>query len=172
MVDERTPKVPEEAASGEPRVPPGGSLESTIRRDAMGQWFHDGVRVEHEAIRRGFDAWIERHENGRYVLKNDVNWTFVDIEGPPIFVRRVDVHTTGLRLSLSDGRNEWLKLMTLRLDRRGALYCQVREGRLTAQFSRQAMFDLEPVLDEVAGEVVIAIADQHVRPPTTETPIE
>ncbi len=170
--DRLTPTTePSGPVTGRPRVPPGGSLASTIRRDANGQWYHDGAVVDHVGIQRSFDRWIERHENGRYVLKNDVNWAFVEIEGAPIFVRRVEVDAEGLRLALSDGREEWLQAESLRQDYEGRLYCQVRGGRLTAQFSRQATFDLEPVLGEAAGSVVIQVGERQVQPALTDTPI-
>ena len=160
------------AVSGLPRVPPGKSAESTIRRDRFGRWFHDGEPVAHPGVQKCFDAWIERHENGRYVLRNSINWAFVVIDGAPIIVKRVRVVADGLRLGLSDGRDEPLRASTLRQDPEGILYCQVRQGRLTAQFSRQAVFDLEPVLDEDDEGVMVTVGEARVRPPVTESPIQ
>ncbi len=157
--------------SGLPRVPPGKSAESTIRRDRFGRWYHDGQPVAHEGVQKCFDAWIERHENGRYVLRNSVNWAFVVIDGAPIIVKRVRVAPDGLWLGLSDGREELLQAPTLRQDPEGILYCQVRQGRLTAQFSRQAVFDLEPFVDEDDEGITVAVGQDRVRPVVTESPI-
>ena len=157
---------------GLPRAPPGTSVESTIHRDREGRWFHDGVRVEHDGVRRSFDAWIDRHANGRYVLKNAVNWAFVEIEGAPIIVKRVVLRNETWQLTLSDGRTEHLREQTLRQDADGVLYCTVRDGRLTAQFSRQAMFDLEPFVDEDEQGTGLRFGDRLVRPPVTDKPID
>ncbi len=157
---------------GQPRLPPGFSVETSIRRDRQGRWFHEGEPIDHEGVSRSFDMWVERHENGRYVLKNKVNWAFVEIEGAPIFVRRVEVGDHEVRLVLSDGRREPLRGDTVRSDRDGGLYCQVRHGRLTAQFSRQAMFDLEPVLDQDDVGIVLRLGDVLVHPTVTDSPIE
>ena len=156
---------------GVPRVPPGGSVESTIRRDRDGRWFHDGAPVDHPGVIRSFDQWIARHEDGRYVLKNTVNWAYVHIEGAPVFVRRARVEDATVCMDLSDGRQERLHPETLRLDEAGVLYCQVRFGRLTAQFSRQATFDLEAVVDDDDDGVLLRIGGREYRPETTATPV-
>ena len=49
--------------------PPGRSRESTIRLDADGCFFHDGVPVEHPKLRDALHTWIARHpDDGRYIL--------------------------------------------------------------------------------------------------------
>lgn len=156
---------------GWPAVPPGASSEVDIRRDAEGRWYHEGVLVEHEGVARSFDAWVDRHENGRYVLRNEVNWAFVEIEGPPMFVRRVQVQPEALQLELSGGLVEALKPETLRRDREGRLYCQVRGGRLTAAFGRQAMFDLSPVLEGDEQAVRVRVGTTAFEPSVTDDPI-
>ena len=154
-----------------PTPPPGATVESKIRRDIDGNWFDDGVRVEHPGIVRSFDAWIDRHDNGRYVLKNSVNWAFVEVEGAPIDVRRVAVEHNGLSLALSDGRTETLQPDTLRQDAYGVLYCQVRKGRLTARFSRQAMFDLAPVVEEGDDGVALRLGGVSIQPEVADDPV-
>ena len=139
--------LPDGARSGqrggvsEAPIPPL-SRETTIRRDADGRWFHEGQPVTHAAVARAFDAWVDRTEDGRYRLANEVNWAYVEIEGAPLFVDRASFTDAGLSLALSDGRSELLDPRTLRLDGRGHLYCQAREGRLAAKFRRRAMLDL------------------------------
>ncbi|MEL7369661.1 MAG: hypothetical protein AAFN74_12160 [Myxococcota bacterium] len=157
--------------TGVPRLPPGRSVESSIRRDRDGRWYHDGQLVDHEGVRRSFDAWIERHENGRYVVKNNVNWAFVEIEGAPVFVRTLRIHPDGLALLLSDGRTERLRSDTLRQDAEGRLYCQVRFDRLTAEFSRRATLELEPIVEETDTGIALRIAGHLVTPPITDRPV-
>ena len=128
--------------------------------------------IEHEGVRKSFDAWVDRHENGRYVLRNSVNWAFVEIEGAPMIVRSVQITDADWSLSLSDGRTESMRVETLRQDADGILYCQVRSGRLTAQYSRRAMFDVESAVDEDEIGIVLKIGDRTVRPPVSESPIE
>lgn len=155
----------------EPRLPPGFSRETTIRRDAQGRWFHDGDPVENPAVARAFDRWIDRADDGRWCLKNSANWAYVEIEGAPIFVRDLRLEGGAALLELSDERSEPLEPSTLRRDRAGVLYCTVRGGRLPAQFTRRAMWALEPVVAEDEAGVYLALSGAKVRPPEVAEPL-
>jgi hypothetical protein len=161
----------------------GRSRETTIRRDAQGRWFHDGDPLEHPNLVRSFDRWIERAQDGRYCLKNDINWAYVTIEGPPMFVRavRFDAHADGrdgggadadgVRLVLSNDREEGLVPDTLRQGEDGALYCDVAGGTMVARFDRHAQAQLARVLGEDAGGVYLGLAGARVRPPVVRDPL-
>lgn len=156
----------------EPSLPPGLSRETTIRRDADGRWFHDGEPVINAAVARAFDRWIDLSEDGRFCLRNRVNWAYVEIEGPPIFVERVRLEGGRAVLSLSDERIEPLDLETVRRDAEGRLYCTVREGRLTAQLGRRAMLDVAEWLDEDGEGVCLRVGEHAVRPPLVDDPLD
>jgi hypothetical protein len=152
-------------------VPPGLSRETSIRRTADGRWFHDGMPIRHPGIRKAFDAWVGRADDGRYVLQNDVNWAYIEIEGAPVRVDRVRLNDDTPVLELSDERTEPLRLESLRQDADGHLYCDVRDGRLTAQFTRQALFDLEPLLREDERGIYLEVAGRAVVPPVEAEPV-
>jgi uncharacterized protein len=152
-------------------LPPFFSRESTIRRDAFGTWYHEGVAVENEAIARAFDRWIDVAEDGRYRLKNAINWVYVEIEGAPIIVRTVDFEGDRVSLHLSDATIEQLRPETLRQDRHGALYCDVRNGTLPAQFSRAAHALLAPLVGEEDGRPYLEIGGARVMPPIVDEPL-
>ena len=145
-----------------PPAVPGHSRETTLRRDEEGHWFHDGVRVTNEKIAVAFDRWIDIGDDGRFILKNNVNWAFVEIEGAPVTVRSAHPTPEGVTLWLSDGRSEALDLATVRQGPDGQLYCTVRGGRLTARFSRRAVLSLEPVLAEDAQGICLQVGDTRV----------
>ena len=117
----------------------GRSRQTSIRRNARGEWFDGDEPLAHPGICRAFDRWIARAQDGRYCLLNAVNWAYVEIEGAPIFVRRAWVVGETIDLHLSDDRVERLVPSTLRQGLDGALYCTVREGTLPACFDRNAM---------------------------------
>ncbi|HEY2735343.1 MAG TPA: hypothetical protein VGI70_15205 [Polyangiales bacterium] len=151
----------------------GQSRETTIRRDALGRWFHDGAPLDHAGLTRAFDRWLERAEDGRYCLKNDINWAYVTIEGPPLFVRTVRLEPSGdVKLSLSDDRVEPLAADTLRQDRDGALYADVRDRTMVARFDRLAMQQLESVLKEDEQGVYLALGAERVRPKVVSDPLQ
>lgn len=149
----------------------GRSRETPIRRDAEGRWFHANDPLEHPNLVRAFDSWIERAEDGRYCLKNDINWAYFTLEGAPFFVRSVDVSESGVRLHLSNGKAEPLDPATLRLGPEGALYCDVQHGTMAARFDRHAMFQLEPLIGEDALGATIRIGGITVHPAVVADPL-
>jgi hypothetical protein len=148
----------------------GMTRETPIRRDDQGRWFHEGELLEHPNLVRAFDRWIDRAEDGRYCLKNDINWAYFTLEGPPFFVRSVRFDGPTLWLSLSDDRTEQLDPATLRQGPDGALYCNVR-GSMPARFDRHAMQQLEPVLQQDDKGVYLALGQDRVRPPVASDPL-
>lgn len=149
----------------------GHSRETNLRRDEEGRWFHDGVRVTNEKVARAFDAWIDVGNDGRFILKNDVNWAFVEIEGAPVTVRSAHPNADGVTLWLSDGRSELLDVATVRQGPDGQLYCTVRGGRLAARFSRRAVLSLEPVLEEDERGIFLQVGSSTVVVSTVDDPL-
>ncbi|MEM1025130.1 MAG: hypothetical protein AAGD10_02795 [Myxococcota bacterium] len=153
-------------------MPEGFSRETSIRRTEEGLWFHDGEPVEHPGVRRAFDGWIDRAEDGRYILRNEVNWAYVEVEGAPVFVLHARADQETVRLQLGDHRTENLDFDSLRQDVDGFLYCSVREGRLTAKFTRDALFDLDGLwVEDEDGQVAIRWRDRIHPIPVTEEPV-
>lgn len=150
----------------------GRTRETKIRRDALGRWFDGDVPIEHELLTRAFDSWIERAEDGRYCLKNDINWAYVAIEGAPVFVRSLSIDgEERVTLRLSDGREERLDPATLREATTGALHCQVRGGTLPARFDPHAALQLAPLVAEDERGTYVSIEGARVRPNVVEDPL-
>jgi hypothetical protein len=150
----------------------GRTRETAIRRDASGRWWNGEDRIDHPNLVRAFDAWVDVAEDGRYCLKNDINWAYVTIEGAPLFVRSVSVNRDAVRLTLSDGAEEPLDTGSLREGVDGALYCDAREGRLTARFDRVAAQGLEALLDEDDEGVFLTLGGARIRPPVVDDPLK
>ncbi len=153
-------------------LPFGLSRETQIRRDARGRWFDGVVEIEHPRIREAFDRWIERAEDGRYILKNATHWAYVAIEGPPVWVRRAKPLGVGVELELSDGRTEALDPTTLRQDLEGRLYATVRGGQMPAGFTRQAGADLMDLLEEDGEQIVLVLGAARIPIEVRAAPLE
>jgi hypothetical protein len=152
-------------------LPPGASRETRIARDALGRWSDDGAPIEHEKLARAFDRWVDRAPDGRYCLHNAIHWVYVSIEGPPAFVRAAAIEGDEVRLTLAGGRTERLDPDTLRVGPDGALYCDVRGGRLPARFDNAATMALAPLLGEDEGGPYLRLGDRIVRPPQVGDPL-
>lgn len=150
----------------------GLSRETTLYRDAEGRWFFDDEPVAHPNLSRAFDGWIGRGDDGRYCLRNSINWAYVRIDGPPYFVRAVQLLPDGgIGLSLSGDRESRLDPATLCQDAAGALYCRVFEEALIARFDSHAAAQLGPRLHEDGAGVYLDIDGKQVRPPLVDDPL-
>jgi hypothetical protein len=142
-------------------VPMIWSRETQLRRDRFGVWFDGDEAIDQPAISRAFDRWIELADDGRYCLKNSVNWAYVSIEGAPIFVRQARLLNAGCELELSDGRVEVLDPATIAVDAEGAIHCRVRGGTLWARFDHAAAMRLSEALVDEGGAAVLLLGGQR-----------
>ena len=143
----------------------GRTRETDIRRDAGRRWWKGAERIEHPGLVRSFDGWIDRAEDGRFCLSNDINWAYFALEGPAYFVESVALHAGGVTLHLSGDRTEELDPSSLRQDELGALWCDVREGRCPARFENHAATALAELIEEDDEGVLVRVGGQTYRPP-------
>lgn len=150
--------------------PFGLSRETTIRRTADGKWFQDDEAIDNPKLARAFDRWITRAEDGRYCLKNDVNWAYFTLEGAPYFVRAVEHSGERVQLTLSNDEQVTLDLRSLREGPDGALYCDAYPG-MAARFDSHAAVQLGARLEEDEQGPYFLHQGQRVRPPRVSEPV-
>jgi hypothetical protein len=151
------------------RLPPpaGSSRESSIVLDARGRFWHDGQLVSHPGLSRAFASWLRRHpDDGRYILCNGYDWTYLRVEATPFFVQGLRRDGDVLLLSLSDGSEEPLVPESLRVGVDDALEVRVKRGAFEARFTPPAQAALEPfVVESASGEPAISIGGREHRIP-------
>lgn len=154
----------------EEKLPFGLSRETSIERTADGRWFHEGEPIENPKLARAFDRWVTRAEDGRWCLKNEINWAYFKLEGAPYFVRAVRVEGGRAQLLLSTDR--WVELdpRSLREGPDNVLYCDVAPGDV-ARFESHAAVQLGDLLEEDAEGPYFRVGDQRVRPPRVQDPL-
>ena len=147
------------------RLPPpaGSSRESSIVLDENGCFWHDGQPLSHPGLERAFAAWLTRHpDDGRYILCNGYDWTYLTVEDAPFFVRSVRAQGDTLVLGLSDAGEEPLVPGSLRVGKREALYVSVKQGRFSARFTPAAQRALLPFLVESdSGELMLELGSKR-----------
>ncbi len=143
------------------------SRESRIRVDRDGHIWHEGERVLHPGLARTLARWIDLDENGRYVMRNALDWCFVTVDHTPLVVRALRLETDPamrVEVELSDDSTEALDLSTVQVDPDGVVYAHVRGGRLLARFDRQPSFKfLEHVETDGRGLMTFMLGSKTAR---------
>lgn len=145
-------------------APEGRSRESSIVIDAQGRFWHDGALVEHPQMAEAFARWVRRHpDDGRYILSNGYDWTYIRVEDVPLVVRSVQLQASPPQVELSDGSREPLIPQALREGPGGVLYLRVRDGELDARFSQHAQLSLASALRQLPdGRIGLELGPQVV----------
>jgi hypothetical protein len=144
------------------RLPPpeGRSRESSIVLGKGGRFFHDGAPVEHPGMHKAFASWLKRHpDDGRFILSNGYDWTYLTVEGPAYFVSAVRAVDGRPELELLDGRTLPLDPQALSSDAEGKLWLRLPEGE-QACFTAAAQLELSPWLVEKPAGIGVQIAGQ------------
>ncbi len=144
------------------RLPPpeGRSRESSIVLTRDGRFFHDGAPVEHPGMKKAFASWLSRHpDDGRDILTNGYDWTYLTVEGARVFVQSVRDRAGQPEVTLLDGRELLLDAPAVSCDSDGKLWLLLPEGE-KAGFTPAAQLELAPWLVEQAGAVGLQIAGQ------------
>ena len=139
--------------------------QSGIRVDREGRFVHEGAEVTHEGLRRALFRWLDRQEDGRYVLRLDERrFAYLDVEDTPLVARAARVDPTGtVQLALSDGAEEALDPETLTVDAAGVLRAWVRGGRLEARLASSAAAALADLLTELDGRPALRVGGRIQR---------
>jgi hypothetical protein len=138
-------------------APEGRSRESSIVLAADGRFFHEGEPVTHPGMHQAFASWLQRHpDDGRYILSNGYDWTYLTVEGPARFVRAVRSADGRPELVLFDGLEVPLDPRDLRSDAEGKLSVALARGE-PASFTAAAQLQLAPWLEERDGVVGLQI---------------
>jgi uncharacterized protein len=124
-----------------------------LRLDRDGQFWHQGVRVEHARLRRALLRWLDVRDDGRDLVRLDADrYAYVEVEDAHLRVTAARWQDDRLRLWLDDGSDEELAYATLTSGVDGGLGCRVRGGRLRARFStsaqQTALERVEPDVDD------------------------
>jgi hypothetical protein len=142
---------------------------SGIRIDREGRFIHEGEEVRHDGLRAALFRWLDRLEDGRYVLRLDAQrYAYVDVDDTPLVARSARADGGGVLLGLSDGSEEALDPGTLTVDGEGVLRCWVRGGRLEARLATSAAATLaeEMITEEEEGRPVLVLGGRrHPLPP-------
>lgn len=152
----------DDAAAGKPDAAMIERLrQSGLTLDREGRWWHQGEIVSHQGLANAFHRWLDRLDDGRFIIRLDEKrYAYVDVEDAPYVVRVLSLSRDAIVLQLSDGSRESLCADTLAAGADDALYCRVKDGRFEARFSRTAHFRLAELVVETAEGFALRWAGQ------------
>ncbi|MCO5170546.1 MAG: DUF1285 domain-containing protein [Planctomycetes bacterium] len=149
----------------------GLSRETDIVLDRDGRFLVAGVPFEHERLAEVFAGWLDRGPDGRYVLRNDLHWVYLTVEGAPLHARRAELEGDEVTLVLHGGERAPLRPETLREGPDGALHADVRDGTWVARLAPAAALDLAPLLVEHEGGAAIVVGGRAHPIPQVDDPL-
>jgi hypothetical protein len=118
-----------------------------IRIDKDGVWYYKGNEMFRKDIVALFYQGLESDQAGRYLVKNEKEAFYIDVEDVPYAVISVEYNTNKegnsfFNIKLSDDSVEQLDLSTLRIGKENVLYCSVKKNVFEARFTRKSYYQL------------------------------
>jgi hypothetical protein len=137
--------------------------QSGIRIDREGEFQHEGAPVTHQGLREALFRWLDRLDDGRYILRLDAQrFAYVDVDDTPLVARAARVVDDDVLLALSDASEEALDPATLTIDATGVLRCRVRGGRLEARLANSAAAALAERIEGDPARPVLRLGDRRM----------
>lgn len=151
----------------------GLSRRTELRLDAAGRFWNGPDEVAHPAVAAAFARWIDRGPDGRYVLRNDLHYVYLEVEGAPLHAGRARSVDGGqaVVLELTSGEDEPLRPETLRQGPDEALYASGRDGSWPVRLGYAAALDLGPLLEADGDEVVLRLGGRRWPIPRVADPL-
>ena len=124
-----------------------------IRIDREGVWYYLESEMIRKDIIRLFYDHLHKDDTGEYFIEMGVEQCFIEVEDTPYVVRavyKISSHNGSgeyIRLMLNDLSVEDLDPASLRIGTANVPYCDVREGRFSARFSRAGYYQIAECIE-------------------------
>ncbi|MGV8059369.1 MAG: hypothetical protein AB2L12_15310 [Smithellaceae bacterium] len=125
-----------------------------IKIDKEGIWYYRGAHMFRKDILCIFFESLNIDECGNYIIEMGKERCYLDVEDTVFVVMAVymtrEGNDTGDHISvlLTDDSLERLDLNTLYVGKDNVLYCQVKNRKFTARFSRNSYYQLAQFIEQ------------------------
>jgi hypothetical protein len=129
-----------------------------IKIDKEGTWYYRGAHMFRKEILSVFFENLKIDECGKYLIELGEERCYLDVEDTAFVVREVHKKCSPqssedqIYIRLTDESLEKLDLPTLHVGRDNVLYCQVKDGKFIARFSRNGYYQLAEFIEEEKKE--------------------
>ena len=116
--------------------------EPRIVIDNRGNWFQDGIKIQHRLTYLYNCKLLDRDDEGRYYIDDGSCRMYIRVEDTPFVVKTLRKGGEDYYISLNDETEEKLNLGTLRINTENIPYTKVKNGKFDARFTRAAYYEL------------------------------
>ena len=131
--------------------------------DKRGNWFQDGIKIQHRLTYLYNNKLLKRDEEGEYYLDEGSGKLYIKVEDTPFVVKMVDKNGEDYFIILNDETREKLDLNTLRINSENIPYAKVKNGEFDARFTRPAYYEFMKDLKKDNGDFyIISKGKEHL----------
>ena len=109
--------------------------------DKRGNWFQDGIKIQHRITYLYNNKLLRRDDEGRYYLDEGSGKLYIKVEDTPFVVKMVDKRGEDFYIILNDETHEKLDLNTLSINEENVPYAKIKNGEFEARFTRPAYYE-------------------------------
>jgi hypothetical protein len=109
--------------------------------DKRGNWFQDGIKIQHRITYLYNNKLLKRDEHGEYYLDEGSGKLYIKVEDTPFVVKMVDKRSDGFYINLNDETREKLDLKTLGINSENIPYAKIKNSEFDARFTRAAYYE-------------------------------
>lgn len=148
-----------------------------IKIDKDGTWYYNGAHMFRKEILNVFFEHLKIDECGKYLIELGPERCYLDVEDTAFVVEAVYKtklscdNREQIEIILNDDSCEKLEMNSLYTSKENVLYCQVKEGRFTARFSRKSYYQLAEFIEPSENGTDYFINLNGEKYFITETPI-
>jgi hypothetical protein len=127
---------------------------SEIKIDKEGIWYYKGAHMFRKEILSVFFEHLKIDDCGNYLIELDGERYYLDVEDTAFVVaavlktNRQNKDLEQIDIILNDDSCEKLEIDSLYEGKDNVLYCQVKQGRFDARFSRKSYYQLAEFIEQ------------------------
>ena len=110
--------------------------------DKRGNWFQDGIKIQHRGTYLYNNRLLARDEEGRFYIDEGSGKLYIEVEDTPFVVKMADKRDGDFYVRLNDETEEKLDFSAFRISSENIPYVRVKDGKYEARFARPAYYEL------------------------------
>ncbi|GJM16451.1 MAG: hypothetical protein DHS20C13_17780 [Thermodesulfobacteriota bacterium] len=131
--------------------------------DKRGNWFQDGIKIQHRLTYLYNNKLLKRDEEGNYYLDEGSGKLYIKAEDTPFVVKMVEKKDDDFYIILNDETKEKLDLNTLSINNENIPYAKVKNGEFDARFTRPAYYEfMKDLIREDDDFYIISNGEKHL----------